>query len=50
MGKLELIKDYAKNLNLNYLRINADKVIEKADLGSTSYQDLLLYYLYLRVR
>lgn len=42
MEKLELIKDYAKNLNLNYLRINANKVIEKADLGSTSYQDLLL--------
>lgn len=42
MEKLELIKDYAKNLNLNYLKINANKVIEKADLGSTSYQDLLL--------
>ena len=42
MEKLELIKDYAKSLNLNYLRINANKIIENADIGSTSYQDLLL--------
>lgn len=42
MEKLELIKDYAKSLNLNYLRINANKMIENADIGSTSYQDFLL--------
>ena len=42
MEKLELIKDYAKNLKLSYLNINANKIIEKADLGSISYQDLLL--------
>ena len=42
MEKLELIKEYAKNLNLNYLNINANKIIEKADLGSISYQDMLL--------
>ena len=42
MEKLEIIKDYAKSLNLNYLRINANKIIENADIGSTSYQDLLL--------
>jgi DNA replication protein DnaC len=42
MEKLELIKEYAKNLNLSYLNINANKIIEKADLGSSSYQDLLL--------
>ena len=42
MEKLELIKEYAKSLNLNYLRINANKIIENADIGSTSYQDLLL--------
>lgn len=42
MEKLELIKEYAKILNLNYLRINASKVIEKADLGDSSYQDLLI--------
>ena len=42
MEKLELIKEYAKNLNLSYLNINANKIIEKADLGSISYQDLLL--------
>jgi len=42
MEKLELIKDYAKGLNLNYLKINANKIIEDADTGSMSYQDLLL--------
>ena len=42
MEKLQLIKDYAKNLKLSYLNINANKIIEKADLGSISYQDLLL--------
>jgi DNA replication protein DnaC len=42
MEKLELIKGYAKDLNLDYLRINANKVIESADLKSMSYQDLLL--------
>jgi DNA replication protein DnaC len=42
MEKLELIKEYAKNLNLNYLRINANKIIEKADIGDSSYQDMLL--------
>jgi DNA replication protein DnaC len=42
MEKLELIKGYAKDLKLDYLRINANKVIESADLKSMSYQDLLL--------
>lgn len=42
MEKLELIKEYANNLNLNYLKLNVNKVIEKADLGNTSYQALLL--------
>lgn len=42
MEKLEMIKEYAKNLNLSYLNINANKIIEKADVGSISYQDLLL--------
>lgn len=42
MGKLELIKDYGKNLNLNYLKLNANEVIEKAELDSLSYQDFLL--------
>jgi len=42
MEKLELIKEYAKNLKLSYLNVNADKIIEKADLGNGSYQDLLL--------
>jgi DNA replication protein DnaC len=42
MEKLELIKEYAKNLNLNYLRLNANKIIEKADIGDSSYQDMLL--------
>jgi DNA replication protein DnaC len=42
MEKLELIKDYAKNLKLSYLNINANKIIEKADLGGISYQDFLL--------
>ena len=42
MEKLELIKEHAKNLNLNYLKLNANKIVEKADLGNTSYQDFLL--------
>ena len=42
MEKLELIKEYAKNLKLVNLNVNADKIIEKADLGNISYQDLLL--------
>jgi DNA replication protein DnaC len=42
MEKLELIKDYAKSLKLNYLNANASKVIENADLKNLSYQDLLL--------
>ncbi len=42
MDKLEQIKDHAKELNLNYLRINADKIIEEADLKDYSYQDILI--------
>jgi len=42
MEKLELIKEYAKNLKLSYLNVNADKIIEKADIGNISYQDLML--------
>jgi DNA replication protein DnaC len=42
MEKLEQIHEYAKNLNLNYLKINAYKVIEDADLRDMSYQDFLL--------
>lgn len=42
MEKLELIKDYGKNLNLNHLKLNANEVIEKAELDSLSYQDFLL--------
>lgn len=42
MDKLDQIKDHAKELNLNYLRINADKIIEEADLKDYSYQDILI--------
>lgn len=42
MEKLETIQEYAKELNLNYLRINAGNIIENADLKDISYQDLLL--------
>lgn len=42
MEKLELIKEYAKNLKLNYLNVDADKIIEKGELGNVSYQDFLL--------
>lgn len=42
MDKLEQIKDHAKELNLNYLRINADKIIEEADIKDYSYQDILI--------
>ena len=42
MEKLEQIHEYAKNLNLNYLKINAYKIIEDADLKNISYQDFLL--------
>ncbi|WP_278335731.1 ATP-binding protein [Proteiniborus sp. DW1] len=39
------MKDHAKELNLNYLRINADKIIEEADLKDYSYQDILIIIL-----
>ena len=42
MEKLEAIQEYAKELNLNYLRMNAGNIIENADLKDISYQDLLL--------
>lgn len=42
MEKLETIQEYAKELNLNYLRMNAGNIIENADLKDISYQDLLL--------
>lgn len=42
MDKLELIKEYAKILKLNYLKMNVDKVIEKADTKDMSYQDMLV--------
>ncbi|QAA34012.1 IS21-like element helper ATPase IstB [Clostridium manihotivorum] len=42
MEKLELIKDYAKTLKLNYLNTNASNLIEDADIKDLSYQDLLL--------
>lgn len=42
MEKLKTIQEYAKNLNLNYLKTNAGTIIEDADLKNMSYQDLLL--------
>lgn len=42
MEKLELIRDYAKDLNLNYLKTNVSRIIENADAADLSYQDLLL--------
>ena len=42
MEKLELIKDHAKKLKLNYLNINADSIVENADINNISYQNLLL--------
>ena len=42
MEKLETIQEYAKELNLNYLRMNVGNIIENADLKDISYQDLLL--------
>ena len=42
MEKLETIIEYAKDLNLNYLRINAGKIIEDAGLKDLSYHDLLI--------
>ncbi|MDD3225644.1 MAG: IS21-like element helper ATPase IstB [Clostridium sp.] len=42
MEKLELIKDYGKNLNLNYLKLNVNEVIQKAEIDNISYQDFLL--------
>lgn len=41
MEKLETIQEYAKELNLNYLRMNVGNIIENADLKDISYQDLL---------
>lgn len=37
-----MIKEYAKKLKLEHLNINADSIIEKADVRDISYQDLLL--------
>ena len=42
MDKLERIKDISKKLKLNYLNMNASKIIEDADLQDSSYQDMLL--------
>lgn len=42
MGKVELIKEYAKILKLNYLKSNVDKIIENADIHDMSYQDMLI--------
>jgi len=42
MEKLEVIKDYAKELNLSYLKVNAGKIIEDANLKDLSYHDLLI--------
>ena len=42
MEKLEKIKQIAKELNLNYLKLNASKIIEEADTTDSSYQDMLL--------
>lgn len=42
MEKLDKIKELAKELNLNYLKINANKIIEEADIKDSSYQDMLL--------
>ncbi|HBV85544.1 MAG TPA: ATP-binding protein [Desulfosporosinus sp.] len=42
MEKLELIKDHAKKLKLNYLNTNADSIVENADINNISYQNLLL--------
>ncbi|MBM7616453.1 IS21-like element helper ATPase IstB [Alkaliphilus hydrothermalis] len=42
MDKLELIKDYAKKLNLYYLNSNITSIIENADTKDVSYQELLL--------
>lgn len=42
MDKLEKIKELAKELNLNHLKINASKIIEDASNKDASYQDILL--------
>ncbi|RDA73736.1 ATP-binding protein, partial [Hafnia paralvei] len=42
MEKLDLIKDYANTLKLNYLNANASKIVENADFKDLSYQDFLL--------
>lgn len=42
MDKLEKIKDLAKELNLNHLRVNASKIIEDSNNRDVSYQDMLL--------
>jgi len=42
LDKLEKIKELAKELNLNHLKINASKIIEDASNKDASYQDILL--------
>ena len=42
MEKLGKIKEFSKELKLGYLMINANKIIEEADVNDSSYQDMLL--------
>lgn len=42
MEKLNKIKELAKDMKLNYLKENANTIIEKASIKDLSYQDLLL--------
>ena len=42
MEKLDKIKELSKELKLGYLMINANKIIEEADVNDSSYQDMLL--------
>lgn len=42
MEKLTRIKELAKDMKLNYLKENADEIIEEADINDLSYQNMLL--------
>lgn len=42
MDKIKIIKDYARNLKLGYIRDNVQKIIDDADNKDLSYHDLII--------
>ena len=42
MDKIKIIKDYARNLKLGYIRDNVQKIIDDEDNKDLSYHDLII--------